>query len=69
MPTVATSEDTVRVRALSGPATVTALMREADARLRRVLVLIDDRLDAEERREFEEAAQQLRAAIRCIDPE
>jgi hypothetical protein len=65
---VATSEDTVRVRALNGPATLAALMREADARLQRVRLLIDDRLDAAERLEFEEAAQHLRAAIRCVDP-
>jgi uncharacterized protein YbgA (DUF1722 family) len=65
---MASSEDTLRVRILTGPTAVLAFMRDADDRLMHVLSKLDARLNAEERHQLEEAAQSLRAALRCMDP-
>jgi hypothetical protein len=65
---MASSEDTVRVRILTGPTAVLAFMRDADDRLTHVLSKLDARLNAEERHQLEEAAQSLRAALRSMDP-
>ena len=62
----ANAENTVRVRTLSGPAAVTALMRDADQRLQHVLGAPAARLNPDERRQLAEAAQYLRAALRCL---
>ena len=64
---VANADDTVRVRVLSGPAAVTALVRDADQRLRYVLDVTAGRLDTDEHRQLAEAGQALRAALRCLN--